>query len=118
MVPTARTTQQTVTKAGQNLTHQHLVNAKIITADGQKVVQPKVMVGTQKTTTKPAGRVATASFGAGLRMLNTTNLNLTTLDGKPVLLASKSGIQSLHGQNVIVQVSFFYYVIIFKCTNT
>lgn len=84
---------------------QHLVNAKIITSDGQKIVQPKVMVGGQtiKVPTKAGSRTA-ASFSSSLRMLNTANLNLTTLDGKPVLLASKSGIQSLHGQNVIVQV--------------
>ncbi|KAL1505551.1 hypothetical protein ABEB36_005093 [Hypothenemus hampei] len=100
-VATARTHQVSATKTS-NL-GQHLVNAKILTSDGQKIVQSKVVVGGQtikvpgKTTARPA------TFGSSLRMLNTANLNLTTLDGKPVLLASKSGIQSLHGQNVIVQ---------------
>ncbi|XP_048521535.1 nuclear factor related to kappa-B-binding protein isoform X3 [Dendroctonus ponderosae] len=86
----------------QNLT-QHLVNAKIITSDGQKIVQPKMMVGGQAIKVPSKVGARTANFGSSLRMLNTANLNLTTLDGKPVLLASKSGIQSLHGQNVIVQ---------------
>ncbi|XP_066148931.1 nuclear factor related to kappa-B-binding protein isoform X1 [Euwallacea fornicatus] len=99
-VASARTQQ--ATSKTPNLTHQQLVNAKIIPSDGQKVVQPKVLVQGQKAPSKVTGRTVPA-FGGGLRMLNTANLNLTTLDGKPVLLASKTGIQSLHGQNVIVQ---------------
>ncbi|XP_050303767.1 mucin-4-like [Anthonomus grandis grandis] len=83
--------------------NQQLVNAKLMATEGQKSLQPKVMVGGQtiKVQNKTGNRAA--NFNSGLRMLNTANLNLTTLDGKPVLLASKSGIQSLHGQNVIVQ---------------
>ncbi|XP_076257336.1 uncharacterized protein LOC143194432 [Rhynchophorus ferrugineus] len=82
----------------------HLMNSKIITSEGQKIVQPKLVMGQSiKVPTKTGGKAATMSANS-LRMVNAANLNLTTIDGKPVLLASKSGtIQGMHNQNVILQ---------------
>ncbi|XP_060532196.1 nuclear factor related to kappa-B-binding protein [Cylas formicarius] len=82
---------------------QQLINAKIITSDGQKIVQPKVIVGQQPKSSHAKTKGLATNAGA-IRMVNAANLNLTTIGGKPVLLASKSGtIQNLHGQNVILQ---------------
>ncbi|CAG9762803.1 unnamed protein product [Ceutorhynchus assimilis] len=77
-----------------------LMNTKIV-ADTQKTTPQTKVVPLKVPGAKTTAR--TANFASSLRMLNTGNLNLTTLDGKPVLLASKTGLQSLHGQNVLVQ---------------
>lgn len=53
------------------------------------------------TVTKP---VALNANNNAIRMVNATNLNLTHIGGKPVLLAGKgSTIQTIQGQNVILQ---------------
>ncbi|KAJ8922751.1 hypothetical protein NQ315_007786 [Exocentrus adspersus] len=105
---------QTLAKLSKNST-QHLINAKIVTQalDGQKIVQPKLVVGQQNQVKLSGGKgvpfskPVTLSVAGGantIRMVNATNLNLTHIGGKPVLLASKGGpIQNLQGQNVILQ---------------
>jgi hypothetical protein len=91
---------------------QQLINAKLITTDGQKIVQPKIFMGQQNQvklttaknislSTKPVTLAANANT---IRMVNAANLNLTHIGGKPVLLASKgTTIQNIQGQNVILQ---------------
>ncbi|XP_044747867.1 nuclear factor related to kappa-B-binding protein isoform X2 [Coccinella septempunctata] len=93
---------------------QQLINAKIIqNIEGQKVVQPKLIVGqgAQLKLTSSGKNVSiqkpTLNIGANsnaIRMVNTANLNLTHIGGKPVLFASKGAtIQNIQGQNVILQ---------------
>lgn len=93
---------------------QQLINAKIIqNIEGQKVVQPKLIVGQgaqlklaaggkNVSLQKPTLNLTTNSNA--IRMVNTANLNLTHIGGKPVLFASKGAtIQNIQGQNVILQ---------------
>lgn len=91
---------------------QQLINAKLITSDGQKIVQPKIYMSQQNQvkiaspknialTSKPVTLAATTNT---IRMVNAANLNITHIGGKPVLLASKgTTIQNIQGQNVILQ---------------
>lgn len=93
---------------------QQLINAKFITQnlDGQKVQPQKIILGQQNqikvaqnkaTTNKPVTLNVNANANT-IRMVNATNLNLTHIGGKPVILASKgSTIQTIQGQNVILQ---------------
>lgn len=105
---------QTVTKLNAK-TNQQLINAKLVTQglEGQKIVQPKLVLsqqnqlkfaGGKNMSSKPVALNVSTSSGSTIRMVNAANLNLTNIGGKPVLLASKGGtIQSLQGQNVILQ---------------
>lgn len=115
-----KTTSRSVAKS-QTLTKlnaknaQQLINAKIIAPglEGQKIVQPKLVVAQQNQVKLPSGKnvpmakpvtLNVAGNANAIRMVNAANLNLTHIGGKPVLLASKSGaIQNLQGQNVILQ---------------
>lgn len=119
-ISTTKTTSRSMGKA-QTLTKfsskgsQQLINAKIVTQglDGQKIVQPKLVVGQQNQVKLTSGKnvpltkpvtLNVAGNANTIRMVNATNLNLTHIAGKPVLLASKGGaIQNLQGQNVILQ---------------
>lgn len=104
---------QSMGKLGSK-TNQQLLNTKIVTQtlEGQKVMQPKLVIGQQNQvkfsgnkglTSKPM-TLNVSGNGNTIRMVNAANLNLTNLGGKPVLLASKGGtIQNLQGQNVILQ---------------
>lgn len=104
---------QTVAKFTPKIAQQ-LINAKFITQnlDTQKVVQPKVIIGQNQvklntsksvTVSKPVTLGVTSNTNT-IRMVNTANLNLTHIGGKPVLLASKgTSLQNLQGQNVIIQ---------------
>lgn len=110
----AVTKQQTVTKV-QPKVAQQVINAKFIAQniDSQKIVQPKVIIGqnhqiklgTNKNMTM--GKQITVGNNNPtntIRMVNATNLNLTHIGGKPVLLASKANpLQNIQGQNVILQ---------------
>ncbi|XP_044256104.1 nuclear factor related to kappa-B-binding protein isoform X1 [Tribolium madens] len=112
-VTTNKTQQQAIsaTKFPPKIAQQ-LINAKLITTDGQKVVQPKIFMSQQNQvklasaknislTSKPMTLAANANT---IRMVNAANLNLTHIGGKPVLLASKgTTIQNIQGQNVILQ---------------
>lgn len=105
---------QTVTKLNAK-TNQQLINAKLVTQglEGQKIVQPKLVLSQQNqlkfgnaknVSSKPVALNVSTGSGSTIRMVNAANLNLTNIGGKPVLLASKGGtIQSLQGQNVILQ---------------
>ncbi|KAL3265603.1 hypothetical protein HHI36_009807 [Cryptolaemus montrouzieri] len=105
---------QQLTKLPSKVTQQ-LINAKIVqNIDGQKVVQPKLIVGqgSQMKLTASAGKnvalqkptLSIAANANSIRMVNTANLNLTHIGGKPVLLASKGAtLQNIQGQNVILQ---------------
>lgn len=112
-VTKAVTKQQTVAKV-QPKVAQQVINAKFIAQniDSQKLVQPKVIIGqnqiklgTNKNMT--LGKQITVGNNTPtntIRMVNATNLNLTHIGGKPVLLASKgNALQNLQGQNVILQ---------------
>ena len=103
---------QTVTKFTPKFTQQ-LINAKFVTqnVDSQKIVQPKVIIGqsqvklnASKNVTSKSVTLGVPSGGNTIRMVNTANLNLAHIGGKPVLLTNKgSTLQSLQGQNVIIQ---------------
>lgn len=105
---------QTVAKLNAKA-NQQLINAKLVTQglEGQKIVQPKLVLsqqnqlkfaGGKNMSSKPVALNVSTSSGNTIRMVNAANLNLTNIGGKPVLLASKGGtIQSLQGQNVILQ---------------
>lgn len=106
---------QTVTKFTPKLAQQ-LINAKFIAQNmdaAQKIAQPKVIIGQNQvklnanksvTVNKPVSLGVTSNTTNAIRMVNTANLNLTHIGGKPVLLASKgSSLQNLQGQNVIIQ---------------
>lgn len=91
---------------------QQLINAKVVqNIDGQKIVQPKLLVGQQghiKLGSPTGKNLQKQTLGITnsntIRMVNAANLNLTHIGGKPVILASKGGtIQNLQGQNVILQ---------------
>ncbi|CAH0561085.1 unnamed protein product [Brassicogethes aeneus] len=113
-VTRAVTKPQTVTKFTPKVTQQ-LINAKIITqnADGQKIVQPKIVMSQQGHVKLASGKsmpinkpltLNVAGNSNTIRMVNAANLNLTHIGGKPVLLASKGGtLQNLQTQNVILQ---------------
>lgn len=99
-VTTPRTQQTSKTSMAQQL-----MNSKIGASESQKIVQSKLVMGQNiKVQPSKCGAKATNIAGNSLRMVNAANLNLTTIDGKPVLLASKTGtIQNIHNQNVILQ---------------
>lgn len=115
--PTSRTISkpqpQTITKFTPKVTQQ-LINAKLL-QENQKIVQPKLVMSQSAAQTKlgtnknlPINKPLTLNVAGGnantIRMVNTANLNLTHIGGKPVLLASKGGaIQNIQGQNVILQ---------------
>lgn len=104
---------QPITKV-QPKAAQQVINAKFIAQniDNQKVMQPKVIIGqnqikigaNKNMTVGKQITVGNATTANTIRMVNATNLNLTHIGGKPVLLASKnSPIQNIQGQNVILQ---------------
>lgn len=106
------TKTQTLAKFPQKVTQQ----LKFITSnvDGQKIVQPKIVVNQQNavkmasnSNKNTANIVKQPGANANtIRMVNATNLNITHIGGKPVLLAGKgSTIQTIQGQNVILQPS-------------
>ncbi|KAB0799407.1 hypothetical protein PPYR_07287 [Photinus pyralis] len=96
---------------------QQLVNAKFVAQGigGQKLVQPKVIVGSSQNSlkvpisnknlasTKSVGINVMANTNA-IRMVNAANINLAQLGGKPLLITSKgSTFQNIQGQNIIIQ---------------
>lgn len=68
---------------------QQLLNAKFISQDF-----PKIIVGQQQNQKTAKGVVVSKGGGSSganvVRMVNTANLNLTHIGGKPVLLAGKN----------------------------
>ncbi|KAJ8947526.1 hypothetical protein NQ318_005003 [Aromia moschata] len=101
--PTSRMTNksQTLAKFTPKGTQQ-LINAKIVTQnlEGQKIVQPKLVVGQQNQVKLSGGKnipltkpvtLNVAGSPNTIRMVNAANLNLAQIAGKPLLLASKGG---------------------------
>lgn len=105
-------TKQTVAKFSPKM-NQQLINAKFVTQtiDAQKIVQPKVIIGQNQVklaSSKSIGGPKSVSLAVSpststIRMVNTTNLNLTHIGGKPVLIASKGNSLQSIGQNVLIQ---------------
>ncbi|KAK5643642.1 hypothetical protein RI129_007487 [Pyrocoelia pectoralis] len=97
---------------------QQLVSAKFVAQGigGQKIVQPKVIVGSSQNSlkvpisnknlasAKPVGINVVAANTSAIRMVNAANINLAQLSGKPLLITSKgSTFQNIQGQNIIIQ---------------
>lgn len=109
------TKTQTTTKFMPKIAQQ-LVSAKFVTQNvgGQKIVQPKVIVGQQNPLKIPISSkniaisksvgINVAASANTIRMVNAANLNIAQIGGKPVLITSKGNtFQNIQGQNIIIQ---------------